>query len=258
MMNSAKQSPILIFSDLDGTLLDTRTYTLSQEVIDFLREIRAVTLVLVTSRAWDGVVDYCSTLELVHPQIVENGALIIDPVTNKIIYHQPLSKSALDSLKELSIRRKLPISFATPYQTYNSIETLPETELSIGRISLIVREEHASEVRGELANLKSINFVMDKQANSRKKCLVDITPIGVDKMVGVRQWLQMNGAAERMYVVGNSLNDLPMFKEEKIKFTKVAIENGAEELKERADLIILSPRQGGFLRLLHSLSPSSL
>lgn len=70
----------IVFSDLDGTLLDARNYSFSgaQPGIDLLRN-RQIPLIPCTSKTYKEVVEIRKTLGLSDPFIVENGSAVFLP-----------------------------------------------------------------------------------------------------------------------------------------------------------------------------------
>lgn len=73
----------LIFSDLDGTLLDHETYSFD-EAKDMLEYIKKnnIPLILVTSKTKEEVIKLQEKLDISYPFIVENGAGIFIPQNN--------------------------------------------------------------------------------------------------------------------------------------------------------------------------------
>lgn len=74
------QNRIVVFSDLDGSLLDHDTYDWqpARPALESLRE-RDIPLVLVSSKTLAELEDYREQLELAHPLVAENGAAIHVP-----------------------------------------------------------------------------------------------------------------------------------------------------------------------------------
>ena len=71
---------MIVFTDLDGTLLDHETYEWqpARPALDTLRE-RGIPLVLVSSKTLAELEDYRTQLRLKHPVVAENGAAIDVP-----------------------------------------------------------------------------------------------------------------------------------------------------------------------------------
>ena len=80
MLFNKINSPVLVFTDLDGTLLDHNTYSFDPalEMLDFLKE-NAIALIIVTSKTKSEVIELQKALGITAPFIVENGAGIFLP-----------------------------------------------------------------------------------------------------------------------------------------------------------------------------------
>lgn len=80
VISSPRASRILVFSDLDGTLLDHDTYDWApaQPSLDALRQ-RQIPLVLVSSKTLAELAHYQNEFGLEHPVVAENGAAINVP-----------------------------------------------------------------------------------------------------------------------------------------------------------------------------------
>ena len=72
--------PMIVFTDLDGTLLDHDTYDWqpARPALDILGS-RDVPIVLVSSKTLAELEDYRSQLNLEHPAVAENGAVVDIP-----------------------------------------------------------------------------------------------------------------------------------------------------------------------------------
>jgi len=73
-------NPYLVFTDLDGTLLDHNTYDF-EAAHDALRalERQRIPVILNTSKTFEEVLVWRSTLNIGHPFIIENGSALISP-----------------------------------------------------------------------------------------------------------------------------------------------------------------------------------
>lgn len=79
-MNTPTKTPLLIFSDLDGTLLDHDTYDFSP-ALPALAAWRAsqVPLILSSSKTFAEMKYWRETLNIIHPFIAENGGALFIP-----------------------------------------------------------------------------------------------------------------------------------------------------------------------------------
>jgi mannosyl-3-phosphoglycerate phosphatase len=80
LMNTSTQSCLLIFTDLDGTLLDHDTYDFSP-ALPALAALRAaqVPLILCSSKTFAEMKYWRETLDIIHPCIAENGGALFVP-----------------------------------------------------------------------------------------------------------------------------------------------------------------------------------
>ena len=60
---------------------------------------------------------------------------------------------------------------------------------------------------------------------------IDVPPLGSSKTTGVYEYAKMFDNVEKIYAVGDNINDIPMLKE----FCSFAVSNAKEEVKEIAD-----------------------
>lgn len=80
MLNNSENKNYLIFTDLDGTLLDHDTYSFHEadEMLKFIRT-NEIPLIIVTSKTKEEVIKLQEHLEINSPFIVENGAGMFIP-----------------------------------------------------------------------------------------------------------------------------------------------------------------------------------
>lgn len=88
-MNERSKPRLLVFTDLDGTLLDHDTYDFSP-ALPALAALRAaqVPLILCSSKTFAEMKYWCETLEVNHPFIAENGGALFIP---KNYFTQPIA-----------------------------------------------------------------------------------------------------------------------------------------------------------------------
>lgn len=95
----------LIATDMDDTLLDS-SRKVSSYSLDIINKVRSigVKFTICTGRMYDSAKSYVSMLGLTDPIIVYNGAMIVDPVTGKQLYHCPLQNA--DAMDVLALAEK--------------------------------------------------------------------------------------------------------------------------------------------------------
>ncbi|MDM7860960.1 HAD-IIB family hydrolase [Alteromonas sp. ASW11-36] len=106
--------PVIVFSDLDGTLLDHYSYDFSpaKSTLAALRAIN-VPVVLNTSKTLAEVIDIAAEMQLNGPMIVENGAAI----------YLPESDSQVPPLAESDVRGFSRQTFTKPHAYWSSLLT---------------------------------------------------------------------------------------------------------------------------------------
>ncbi|PLY10869.1 MAG: hypothetical protein C0626_04350 [Arcobacter sp.] len=75
MLQKDNKTEYLIFTDLDGTLLDHETYDFSEanDMLNFIDK-QKIPLIIVTSKTKDEVLELQKKLNISMPFIIENGA----------------------------------------------------------------------------------------------------------------------------------------------------------------------------------------
>lgn len=101
---------IIIFTDMDGTLLDHHTYSW-QPATPMLAKLKALNIPVIcnTSKTFAEVVDLQQAIELDGPFIVENGAAIYPRVekSNSHSDYQPMHKLGADRVSVLTLLAEL-------------------------------------------------------------------------------------------------------------------------------------------------------
>lgn len=244
----------VVFSDFDETIVDINTFKIYGKLSSYLKSHNSLlSLVIVTSRGWDGLKPYAKALNLKAPQIVESGSKIIDPVTEEVLFDNSISKKALKQIYLLSTTVPLRVTFSSGLESHKDIKLLPKYS-NIGRLSLIVRPEYYEETITKLKFIKDIHFASGEgMRDNPNEYLIDITPLSIDKLAGMKKWLTAFGeGVEEIYVAGNSEADVPLFrlKKKNKRVVKVAVQNAVMSLQKKADVIIPPPEGNGFYLFL--------
>lgn len=97
----------LIFTDLDGTLLDHKSYSTNKakEMLDYIKE-HNIPLIIVTSKTKQEVIKLRKTLQISHPFIVENGGGIFLP-TEKNFEQITMGKTYNEALAFLELYKEI-------------------------------------------------------------------------------------------------------------------------------------------------------
>ncbi len=255
MESDCTVSENLVFSDFDETIIDIQSYKISSKLSNYLKtHAQIVSLVIVTSRGWDGLKPYTQKLHLNLPQIVENGAKIIDPKTEKILFENNLQNLQVQQIKKLAEKYKSRLDFSAGLKSYYTLQQLDLVE-GIGRISLNIKKPLFKALLADLKKIKGISVFHGYILDDQEEVLIDVTKKNVTKLEGIKKWLEIYKNIEsNIYVAGNGYPDLPAFKIKKYypNVVTVAVKNAVNELKCKADIIIRPPEEKGFYQFLSS------
>lgn len=234
-------------SDLDGTLIHNGA--ISKEDIDAILRLKAkgYKFIISTGRSIRGIDETFNKYpEVKYDYIIGcNGAIILDK-DRKVIYENYISNEIGQSLLKnfmneenccAHFESKSKNYLIDPITTDDIEEHMPyfqeivskESILSESReyttISLFARDksiERAQVVRDKIANMYE-----DKLEVFRNQYFIDIAPKECSKGNGIKKVLELDGGhVDKLYTIGDSFNDISMFKITKNSFTF----NNAEEL----------------------------
>ncbi|GAA2713821.1 HAD family hydrolase [Micromonospora olivasterospora] len=224
------ETPRLVASDIDGTLLDDER-TISPRTRDVLARLaaRGTPVVLVTGRPirW---------LELVYEQLTEplpaicaNGAVVYDPATDEVLRADPLAPDLLAEVarrlraevpgvsfaveivdsREMRHEAHYPLRWDADTDLIRAIES-PEELHSAPAVKLLARageqdpDAFVQVVAGALRGLA-------EATHSSYSGLVEISAAGVTKAAGLAWYCARLGVDERdVLAFGDMPNDVPM------------------------------------------------
>jgi hydroxymethylpyrimidine pyrophosphatase-like HAD family hydrolase len=244
----------IIFSDFDETIINTATYSINPHLTKLIFDNPQLPIVVVTSRNWEGLASYKDLLHLSLPQITENGATIINPINNNVLYNEPITAGSLTELQSLIQKFSVEVSYSTALSTHNTSDIEPGEP--IGRVSLVGDHSTINTLLTALKNTKGIK-IHQPIAQPDSRILVDITNATVDKKKGIESWFSLQKSRyQTIYVVGNGTSDISMFEVSIPGSTiiRVAVEDAHAALKQKADRIIPSAERNGFLHFFESLT----
>jgi Cof subfamily protein (haloacid dehalogenase superfamily) len=93
----------LIVTDLDGTLVKSGTNEISQATIDVIKALKkqGIFFTIATGRSWKQTQVIAQMLQITIPVIVQAGAIIIDPFTDKVMRVKPLQMELEKKLRQI-------------------------------------------------------------------------------------------------------------------------------------------------------------
>lgn len=220
-MSSAPRTPdeaptAILFTDLDGTLLDFETYRPSPRATDAIRQLhaRGVAVIPVSSKTAAEVLPLRRELGLTGPAVTEGGGVIVDASGRQ----RPLGltrrelTAALDRLRHAGFPVRGMSEMAAAEVAARTGLTTDAAERAMSRRA---SEPFIIEDRGETATTAELDAVAARHGASvvRGGRFWHLLGRGVDKAVGVREVLRLLGANGPTAAVGDAWNDLPMLAE---------------------------------------------
>jgi Cof subfamily protein (haloacid dehalogenase superfamily) len=227
-------TPLLIASDVDGTLLDedekitARTRAVVLAAVD-----SGVQFVLATGRPPRWVKPVVDALGFAPMAVCGNGAVIYDPSTDRIVSARTLSADVLGEVAEIATRvipgaglavervGRSAHDAATPqfvsspgyehaWLNPDNTEVSIEDLLSAPAIKLLIRKAGAesADMAAELAKHLGLQGDITYSTNNG---LIEIVPLGISKATGVEELAHpLDITPEEVVAFGDMPNDVPM------------------------------------------------
>ena len=228
--------PTLIFSDLDGTLIDHFNYTFAPAK-DFLNDLKAKHIAVIpnTSKTFAEVIKHRSAMALDGPLIVENGAGVFIPIN--WLPHRPddcieengfwkksLAKSRTHWLTQIhALRAQFPKSFEG-FSEMNAARLCEVTGLSADDASLALQRNYSEPLLWHDTAAQKQLFIEAAQAIGARPLLGGrfLHICGQSNKGAAMQWLadevqrQYPDLAIRTIALGDGGNDIDMLEQANI------------------------------------------
>lgn len=256
----------LIACDLDGTLLDSNHEITDEnrEVVETLKK-QEIPFVIATGRIYPSAAEFAKDLELKTPIIACNGAVVKDPVEDKILFHYPVPTESM--LAMIEICKKYDIYFHlysidTVYAERNERliakynewkkkdpeKSLVKTavvedivpiikENVIYKMGIYVDEEGAQAAHDEMIQIPGMTSCFSLST------LVDIFNEEASKGVAVSAVTSMYGLSkDEVMALGDNENDISMLQSAGLG---IAMKDARDQVKEAADEVTESNNDSG-------------
>ena len=222
-----KPSGLLI--DLDGTLIDSGDRFSPVVAAAIERASKRIPIAIASGREPDEVSHFARALGLQGPQVCDNGASLVDPLTGRSYDHSPMPEA---------VARRLIDSICAEGLTFYAVDN--------GR--MVRSKERFSEwvvtiIAANAGDEAKARYVLDKLASDETTSELSTNPdgtfwytnfvhAGIDKAHGVRQYARTMGLEpDGLMAVGDGLNDVSMFEQVGLP---VAMGNAPDAVKRRA------------------------
>lgn len=264
-----------ILCDFDGTLVDENGYYLP-EVKILIKKIqnKNIRFSLATGRAYYSAVKRIEKeLGIKGIHILHGGAMILDSITNKIMFLQAISNESTVKIIQYLLSQKLTFSLETKNSVYVSeIEkgNLHYPDILNQTISKFKNNEQILKiVIYAKANMLTESEIVFHIKNLKKSCSdistnwfnffnffgADITSEKATKHTAVLEYLKLlNLSSDEVVAIGDGPNDYPLFTA--CGFS-IAMATAPKELKDIADLVVPSVNDGGIVEALEYIKKNT-
>lgn len=240
-----------VIFDLDGTAIPNKKDGIpSEQVISAVHKIKdRIPVSAATGRGINMCREIIKSLGLKSPCIVNGGTRIIDPITEKVLWEKELDKSQVEAIIEVIKDYEYNVIFSDELEG-----TLPKDKVVKGGERIVYIEPVTKEDTVIILNeLNKIPNIIAHRVMSWTPDHFDIhiTHSEATKGHSMKVLLEiLKVHKDDVVAIGDSNNDLPLFK---LAGYKVAMGNGSEELKEKADFIAPTVDDDGLAVALEKL-----
>lgn len=265
-----KKEKTLYVTDLDGTLMHNDK-TLSEFTINTLNKLieQGMLITYATARSFQSAWEITKDIHFTLPVITRNGTVLANQILKMEIEISRFSEQEVSKLKNLLTGTIEHIGFVTAYFDGKMIKTYRDEEICPGfqkyidehandkrmraispdedlfngdvtYVTLIAEKNELQYIYEEIKSVADWECVFQKDTYSDEYWL-EICPRNATKAKAVLKCKEKL-RCDRIVVFGDSINDLSMFA---IANEACAVENGLEEVKEAATVIIPSNENDG-------------
>jgi len=254
----------IIFSDIDGTLLNSKR-ELSERTISEIKRIKnTIPVVLISSRMPSAMVHLQKELEIdEQPIICYNGGLIV--IGQRYMYSTTIPIEILEALHLFNHNQKIHLSLYNNDSWYvptmdfwanreaQNTKVTPEvkpTELVIKKWKKENKEPHKIMCMGEETyidatfNFLNTNFADQLHLYRSKPTYIEIAHKSISKLTAIENLLNthFNIPIEQAVAFGDNYNDIEMLNSVGIG---VAVANAKPETKQVANIVTQSGKEDG-------------
>lgn len=239
----------IIFTDLDGTLLDHETYSFAEakEALSLVKS-KNIPLIIVTSKTSAEVLDVQKQLGILHPFIVENGGAVFFPEQFTDLVGMDCKKQNNFFVKTVGAERKKILDFLEPLKNHFKIRSF--VDFSDAELSKLMnmniegiqksKKREFSEPFIFFGNEKeNLNLLTEKALENGFKILKGgrfyhlvgrLQDKGEAVKIVKNFYNLKNGGFDKSIGIGDSLNDFEMLKQVDIPVIVKKKDGGYEDI----------------------------
>jgi len=258
----------ILCSDLDGTLLSTKSDVSEATITEIYRIKEKIKVVLVSARMPKSMTYLQERLGIEHePIICYNGALVLDQ--NKELNSVTIAISTLKSVYQLAEKHNIKlglyykdewyveesservekeINYTKAYPTFRkTTDTFYDWKTrkinGAHKIMLMGTKETCDAIYSQLED----EFHRDIAIYRSNDTLIELAPKSVSKLSAIQLLLSQNQTLEDIIAFGDNYNDLEMLKQ---VGCGVAVANAREEVKAIANFVTASNTEHGVAKFI--------
>ena len=258
----------IVFSDVDGTLLDSKNKILPSTLYS-INELKKkdIDFLIVSGRSPNAIYPLIKEYNIKCPLICYGGALILD-INNNILYSKVISKDKAKTIIEYINKCKFDLTYnifsyfnwIVPYidkrviHEQELVKCIPLVgtiddikEEGVHKLLLMCNPNQIDEILISLKN-KFEDFNIVKSSN----ILIEINAFGVDKGIAIKEYCLINNISlDHTIAFGDNYNDIEMLETVKYGFI---LDNAPSDLKTRDFILTSSNDDDGIYNGLKSLN----
>ena len=231
-LTDSNRKPKGLRIDLDGTVLP-RDNKPTEAVLNAIRAASKIIPVSIASgRVQDDVSHFARMFAMHTPQVADNGATLVDPITGRMIKRYTMGRveaeETLHILKSSSVRLII---------CDDGRFLLNADDVTAWEITMIAAQFTTEEEARKWAGLLNGDSVTAKVSlDNRGEWYIDCTKAGVDKGTGVEKIAhEMGIKLADLMVIGDGWNDVPMFE---VAGISMAMDGAPSELLDIATGVV--------------------
>lgn len=243
----------LVISDVDGTLItpcEQPAGNPPQNLINMVDKIGdlGVRFTVSTARSLSWVENLVKGLKLKTPLILDNGAKIYDPVSDRYLRETYLDRTIANSVIQL-LQREGNIKISVVDDGVRLYDVSKITKWKLSKIMVLgIIPKKAKEIYNLLKDIGGISVTRSVSGTGSTSQSIHVTDKDATKEKAVEYIYNVLGIKKAETIgIGDSLNDLSMLK---VCGVKIAMGNSLTEVKEIADFITEDYKHDGVIRAL--------
>lgn len=234
--------------DLDGTTLPNRRDGLpSEKVIKAIAKAqKVINVCIVTARPFYVALPILELLKIASPCVIDGGAQVYDPISQKFLYEQHLEESDAKFFIQFASKNSIPYLSSNGFHDRSQLKGHDKYKL----FDILYRNltnEQADQFITDFSDRSHVSFhkIVSWDIGTIALKISHVTATKQLGIVKISEHLQIN--PHEIIGVGDSYNDFPLLMASGLK---IAMGNAVDDLKEVADYIAPSVDDDGVVDVI--------